>query len=71
MIEGFAARLQQEVSRLAVGNVSIKVCAPEYRQQAVWQGASIFASTDMFADMWVTKEEYEQSGAKVVHRKCL
>lgn len=54
-----------------MGNVAVKVSAPEYRQQAVWQGASILASTEMFEDMWITREEYLQAGPKIVHRKCL
>ena len=37
---------------------------------AVWIGGSILSSISTFESMWITKTEYEESGATIVHRKC-
>eukprot|EP01083_Nonionella_stella_P167470 562916_1 len=42
----------------------------EQREYSSWLGGSILASLSTFESMWITKEEYEQEGPSVVHRKC-
>jgi actin-related protein len=37
---------------------------------SVWIGGSILGSLDTFKDMWITKEDYEEAGARIVHSKC-
>ncbi|MCB1172534.1 MAG: hypothetical protein KDK39_03160 [Leptospiraceae bacterium] len=37
---------------------------------AAWRGGSILANLSTFADMWITKDEYDEAGASIVHRKC-
>jgi hypothetical protein len=36
----------------------------------VWIGGSIMSSLSTFQTMWITKSEYQDTGAAIVHRKC-
>jgi len=70
MYEGLADRLSKEVTALAPPSMKIKVVAPPERKYSVWIGGSILSSLSTFASMWVKKEEYDESGAGIVHKKC-
>ncbi|KAF0979886.1 hypothetical protein FDP41_001039 [Naegleria fowleri] len=70
MFEGIPERLNKEITVLAPASMKIKVVAPPERKYSVWIGGSILASLSTFQQMWITKEEYEDSGATIVHRKC-
>ena len=70
MFPGFAERFQKEVTALAPPTMNVKVIAPPERQYSVWIGGSILASLPTFEQMWITKQEYDDSGPSIVHRKC-
>jgi actin-related protein len=70
MYKGLSDRLQKEITSLAPGSMVIKIVAPPERKYSVWIGGSILASLSTFEDMWVSKEEYDESGPSIVHRKC-
>jgi actin len=70
MYEGIAERLTKELTNLAPPSMKIKVVAPPERKYSVWIGGSILASLSTFQQMWISKEEYEESGPGIVHRKC-
>jgi len=70
MFTGLSDRLQKEIKTLAPSSMTIKIVAPPERKYSVWIGGSILASLSTFEDMWVTKEEYDESGPSIVHRKC-
>ncbi|XP_047490704.1 actin-like [Penaeus chinensis] len=70
MYPGIADRMQKEITTLAPSTIKIKIIAPPERKYSVWIGGSILASLSTFQSMWVTKEEYEESGPGIVHRKC-
>merc|ERR1719347_2339224 len=57
-------------SILAPSTIKIKIIAPPERKYSVWIGGSILASLSTFQTMWITKDEYEESGPGIVHRKC-
>eukprot|EP01047_Picozoa_sp_COSAG01_P009218 COSAG01_NODE_375_length_17945_cov_175.968284_11_plen_413_part_00 len=40
------------------------------RHYATWIGGSIVASLSSFAQLWVTEEEYHETGPGIVHGKC-
>ncbi|CAF3735168.1 unnamed protein product [Rotaria sp. Silwood1] len=44
--------------------------APPERKYSVWIGGSILASLSTFQQMWISKQEYDESGPSIVHRKC-
>jgi len=70
MFTGIPERLEKEMKALAPQGMDIKVIAPPERKYSVWIGGSILASLSTFEEMWVTKEEYDESGPTIVHRKC-
>ncbi|KAH3765548.1 actin A3 [Pelomyxa schiedti] len=68
MFPGIADRLHKEMTALAP-TVKINVFAPPERKYSVWIGGSILASLSTFQQMWISKEEYNESGPAIV-RKC-
>ena len=70
MYEGLPERLQKELKRLAPSSINVGILARPERKYCVWIGGAVVSSLSTFKSMWVTKEEYEESGAQIVHRKC-
>jgi len=70
MYDGLADRLTKEITALAPATMKVKVVAPPERKYSVWIGGSILASLSTFQQMWISKEEYDESGPSIVHRKC-
>lgn len=69
MFDGFGDRLLSEVRKLAPRDTKIKIWAPPQRTMSTWVGGSILASLATFKKMWVTREEYNESGKNAVYRK--
>merc|ERR1712050_555172 len=63
-------RLAKEITALAPSAVKVKIVAPPERKYSVWIGGSILSSLSTFQEMWISKEEYDESGPSIVHRKC-
>jgi len=63
-------RLNKEISALAPASIKVKIVAPPERKYSVWIGGSILSSLSTFQDMWISKDEYDESGPGIVHRKC-
>jgi len=70
MFHQIEQRLEKEMKALAPNGSDIKIIAPPERKYSVWIGGSILASLSTFEEMWVTKNEYDESGPTIVHRKC-
>ncbi|ORX73673.1 Actin/actin-like protein [Linderina pennispora] len=70
MYPGISDRMQKEITALAPSTMKIKIVAPPERKYSVWIGGSILASLSTFQQMWVSKQEYDESGPSIVHRKC-
>jgi actin-related protein len=70
MYSGIADRLKDEIQKLAPAGSEIKIIAGADRKFAVWKGASTLSSLSTFQASWVTKEDYDEHGAAVIHRKC-
>nr|KAG5710476.1 hypothetical protein BaRGS_022294 [Batillaria attramentaria] len=67
---GMADRMAKELSAIAPSSIKVKVIAPPERKYSVWIGGSILASLSTFQQMWISKQEYDESGPAIVHRKC-
>ena len=48
-----------------------QVVAPENRNETVFKGASIFSSLKLFEDKCISKDEYQEHGPTLVHKKCV
>ncbi|CAB4057927.1 Actin-3, muscle-specific,POTE ankyrin domain family member J,Actin-42A,Actin-93,Actin, cytoskeletal 1,Putative actin-5,Actin-2,Actin, muscle-type A1,Actin-79,Actin, alpha cardiac,Actin-related protein 1,Actin-7,Putative actin-26,Actin-71,Actin-10,Actin, larval muscle-type,Actin-66,Actin, cytoplasmic,Actin-1,Actin [Mesostigma viride],Actin, cytoplasmic type 8,Actin, indirect flight muscle,Actin,Actin-42,Actin-2, muscle-specific,Actin-related protein T3,Actin-46,Actin, clone 205,Actin, cytoskeletal 2,Tyrosin len=54
MYPGIADRMQKEITALAPSTIKIKIIAPPERKYS----------------MWISKQEYDECGPAIVHRKC-
>ncbi|KAK0500137.1 actin 2 [Armillaria luteobubalina] len=70
MFPGLPDRMQKEMTALAPTSIKVKVVASPERKYSVWIGGSILGSLSTFQNMWISKQEYDESGPGIVHRKC-
>ncbi|OQO04379.1 Actin-like protein [Cryoendolithus antarcticus] len=68
MIKGFGDRLLQEVQRLAVKDMRIKIFAPPERLYSTWIGGSILAGLSTFRKMWVSVDDWHEN-PDIIHQK--
>uniref|UniRef100_A0A1I8FBL7 Actin n=1 Tax=Macrostomum lignano TaxID=282301 RepID=A0A1I8FBL7_9PLAT len=69
LFRGFGDRLLAELKRLVPKDNRLKISAPQERLYSTWIGGSILAALDTFRRMWVSKKEYDEEGARSIHRK--
>ena len=70
MFPNIDVRLTKEMTALAPASIKVKIVAPPERKYSVWIGGSILSSLSTFQEMWISKDEYDESGPGIVHRKC-
>jgi len=71
MYEGIGERMTKEIQSLAPSSMQVKVIAPPERKFSVWIGGSILSSLSTFASSWITRDEFDEVGPSIVHRKCV
>ena len=73
MFNGLIERLTKELKALSPESMKeeVKVIASPERKYAIWIGGSILSNISTFDVMWITKNEYEESGSNIVHKKLL
>ncbi|CAF3197548.1 unnamed protein product [Rotaria sp. Silwood2] len=71
LFSGFADRMKKEMTVLAPPNARIRIVAAPERQLSAWIGGSILSSLSTFQTMWISKQEYDEFGPSIVHRKCI
>lgn len=72
-LQGFPERLSRDLSLRAPSQVRLKLIAANgsvERRFGAWIGGSILASIGTFQQMWISSQEYEESGKSQVERKC-
>ena len=70
MFEGMKDRMKKEIQALAPSPMGPEVEAPADRKFSCWLGGSILGKLSSFEKMWITKQEYDEAGPSIVHRKC-
>jgi len=65
-----AERMWREMYALAPKENKVAVLGPPERLYSVWLGGSILASMTSFQRQWITRQEYEEGGPQIVHRKA-
>ena len=71
LFSGIQQRMKKEIQSLEVSLTRARVSATPECQLASWIGGSILASlTSSSKDMWISKEEYDETGPTIVHLKC-
>ncbi|CAF4076378.1 unnamed protein product, partial [Adineta steineri] len=69
MIPGFINRMQKEMRAKVASDKKVRVVDAPGRQYSAWIGGSIFASISAFQSAWISKQEYDEFGPSIVHRK--
>ena len=71
MFNGLPERLTKEIKMLAPESMKeeVKVIASPETKFAAWIGGSILSTISSFKTMLITKEEYEESGVAIIHKK--
>jgi len=73
LVNGFVERLNRELLQKTPNNMRLKLVSNNQaseRRYSSWIGGSILASLGSFQQMWVSKQEYEESGKTIVEKKC-
>jgi len=70
MFQGIGERMTKELKALAPSTMKIKVIAPPERKYSAWIGGSVLSALSTFQHIWMSKQEYDESGPTIVHRKC-
>eukprot|EP01124_Arcella_intermedia_P029568 TRINITY_DN6290_c0_g4_i2.p1 TRINITY_DN6290_c0_g4~~TRINITY_DN6290_c0_g4_i2.p1 ORF type:complete len:291 (-),score=68.00 TRINITY_DN6290_c0_g4_i2:68-940(-) len=68
-LAGFEERLRAEMLNLLPISCRVKICVAPERRYSVWMGGSLLACLTPFQQMWLSKEEYDESGPSVVPRR--
>jgi len=68
LYKDFGTRLLNEVRKLAVKEIKIKIYAPPERKYSTWIGGSILAGLSSFKKMWVSAEEFQED-PEIIHKK--
>ena len=71
MFPGINERLTKEMKRLVPSSIDVRVITPPERKYSVWIGGSILSSLNTFQDKWILRDEYDEMGPTIVHRKCM
>lgn len=73
LFPGFGDRLLNEVRKhpLAPRDTKIRIAAPPERIYSTWIGGSILASLGTFKSMWLTKQEWQEHGARILSARML
>lgn len=68
MLSGLVARLEKEAGNLTE---EVSIFAEDHRALQAWHGGSTFcAVTAGNMDAWISRQEYDETGPSIVHRKC-
>lgn len=69
LFPGFDKRLESEVAKLLpedlASKVSIRVSSQKGRDNFTWKGGVHLCSLDSFQGLWLSQQDYMESGAKI------
>ncbi|XP_033737036.1 actin-3-like [Pecten maximus] len=70
LLPGFDSRLQKELNILAPNGMTCRVTGPPDKLTSAWLGGSLVTSLPTFPIKCISKEEYDEFGPSLVHKKC-
>jgi actin, other eukaryote len=68
LFEGISERFEAELKPYY--SKKVKVFSPPDRKYSNWIGASILSSISSFQSKWITKEQYQEYGSKIINYYC-
>jgi len=72
MFNGLPEKFTKEIKGLVPESMKeeVKVIAPPERRFASWIGGSVLSISSLLENMLIKKDEYEEQGTIIIHRKC-
>eukprot|EP00794_Sanderia_malayensis_P016704 gene16704-18398_t len=73
LLNGFVDRLNRELLAKTPSSMRLKLISNNSqteRRFSSWIGGSILASLGTFHQMWISRQEYDESGRSCIERKC-
>ncbi|XP_055585907.1 uncharacterized protein LOC129738676 [Uranotaenia lowii] len=70
LFNGLPERLQRELEQAVGPAEKVKTIARSDRKYSAWNGASNLAALSSFQQMWISKQDYEEFGVAIIHKKC-
>lgn len=70
LLPNIDVRLANEIKKLAPASMRCAVTAMPERNYAAFSGGYELARCGTFEEMWVTKDDYDECGPGIVHRRC-
>jgi actin len=70
MFAGFADRVRKELLAIAPASTKVNVCAVPERKYSVWIGGSILGSLSAFEQVLIGRDDFNEVGPQIIHRKC-
>ena len=71
MFRNLDVRIIKEMAALAQPSIKVEVLVSPECKYSAWIGGSILSSLSTFQDICISKEEYDESGPGIIHRKCI
>ena len=70
-INGTANKIYSEMKKMVNQNMKINIHSPKNPHLLCWIGGSIISKLEIFKKMWITKQEWEENGNKILHEKTI
>ena len=70
-ISGTANKIYSEMKKMVNQNMKINIHSPKNPHLLCWIGGSIISKLEIFKKMWITKQEWEENGNKILHEKTI
>ena len=70
LLPGLGDRLKKELAALAPPSTEVKIVVIPDSKYLAWLGGSLLAALPTFHQMWILKQDYDESGPEIVHTKC-
>lgn len=68
LLDNLQARVTSELQALTPSGIKLRVSMPNSRQYSAWIGGSVLSIMSTFNDKWVSRKEYDERGAAVIHK---
>ena len=63
LLPGMNVRLQKELAEMLPKNVNVRVSAQKGRENFIWNGGAHLSTLSSFQRLWLTKQDYLETGA--------
>ena len=70
-MKGTPNRIYYEIKKMINMNMKINIHSPKNPHLLSWIGGNIISGLEIFKKMWITKEEWEENGDKILHEKTI